>query len=203
MDYQESEIKFYIRDIKKLADRLRICGADLVRERTLERNLRLDTTDQSLYQEGRILRLRQDDRARVTYKANARIDGGLIARTELEFTVDDFAIAQKLFEELGYHVTVIYEKYRHVYRMGDVEVVLDELPIGIFAELEASNKVLIEGAAQMLGLDWSKGTASSYLSLFENVRSSRGFIFRDLTFDNFQGLEISSEEIGLFPADKQ
>jgi len=201
MNDQEREIKFYIQDLEALAARLHICGADLTRERTLEINLRLDTADHSLYKSGRLLRLRQDDRARVTYKADARVEEGVIARTELEFTVDDFAMARKLFEALGYQVVVSYEKYRRVYRLGDVEVVLDELPMGNFVEIEAPNNVLIEGVAQMLGLDWSKGIATNYLGLFEIARSRRKFTFNDLTFENFRELSIEPGDMGVLPAD--
>ncbi len=202
MDYQEREIKFYIQDLAALAERLRVCGAQLTRERTLERNLRLDTEDSSLYKEGRLLRLRQDDRAHVTYKANARVESGVIARTEIEITVDNFAVAQKLFEALGYHVVVIYEKYRTVYRLGDVQVTLDEMPFGDFIEIEAPNNVLIEGVAQMLGLDWLKGIATNYLGLFEIARSKRGFTFKDLTFDNFRDFAIFPEDMSVQPGDK-
>lgn len=201
MDDQEREIKFYIQDLEAIAERLRVCGADLTRARTLEINLRLDTPDRSLYTSGRLLRLRQDDRARVTFKENARVEGGVIARTEFEFTVDDFSAARKLFEALGYQVMVIYEKYRRVYRLGDVEVVLDEMPFGNFVEIEAPNNVLIEGVAQMLGLNWSNGIATNYLGLFEIARSSRKFTFNDLTFENFRDLSIQPEDMGVMPAD--
>lgn len=201
MENQEREIKFYIQDLERLAKRLHACGADLVRPRTLERNLRLDTPGSSLYREGRVLRLRQDDSARVTYKANAHVDGGFVTRTELEFTVDDFAVTQKLFEALGYHVVVRYEKYRRVYKMGAVEIVLDELPLGNFTEIEAPDRVLIEGATQMLGLDWSKGIATSYLGLFDMARKKLNLTFNDLTFDNFHEIRIVPEDMGISPAD--
>jgi adenylate cyclase, class 2 len=201
MDDQEREIKFYVQDLEGMAQRLHMCGADLTRERTLERNLRFDTADHSLQREGRVLRLRQDDRVRVTYKANARVEGGVIARTELEFTVDSFAVARKLFEALGYQVVVLYEKYRRVYQLGDVEVVLDELPFGDFVEIEAPNNILIEGVAQMLGLDWTRGIATNYLGLFEIARSRRKFTFNDLTFENFRDFVIVPGDMGVEPAD--
>ena len=201
MKDQEREIKFYIQDLEGIAERLHVCGADLTRSRTLEINLRLDTPAHDLYKTGRLLRLRQDDRARVTFKENARVEGGVIARTEFELTVDDFAAAQKLFEALGYQVVVSYEKYRRVYRLGDVEVVLDEMPFGNFVEIEAPNNILIEGVAQMLGLDWSRGIATNYLGLFEIARSSRKFTFNDLSFENFRDLTIQPEDMGVKPAD--
>lgn len=201
MEPKEREIKLYLQNLSVLDDRLRICGADLARERLLERNLRLDTAERSLEKSGRLLRLRQDDRVRITYKADAQVEGGVVTRTELEFIADDFAISKKLFEALGYQVVVVYEKYRREYRLGDVKVMLDELPFGDFIEIEAPNITLIDGVVQMLGLDRSKGIETNYLGLLEIVKNNLDLPFRDLTFENFTNLAISPEDLGVQPAD--
>jgi len=202
MEMLEREIKFYIEDLKQIAERLRLCGADLGRPRILERNLRLDTKDNELAQAGRLLRIRTDDKVSVTYKADARVEGGVIARTEIEFAADDDRMVRKLFEALGYRVTVTYEKYRSRYTLGDVVVVLDELPFGDFVEIEAPNNTLIEGVSQMLGLDFSKGMAINYLGLFDIYKSNREVEFKDLTFKNFEGITVSPEDLKVQPADK-
>lgn len=202
MEMQEREIKFFIEDLKKIAERLRLCGAELTRPRTLERNLRLDTEDQELAQSGRLLRIRTDDKVSVTYKADARVEGGVIARTEIEFEADDARLVQKLFEALGYKKAVTYEKYRSRYQLGDVVVVLDEMPFGDFMEIEAPNNTLIEGVSMMLGLDFSKGMAINYLGLFEILKSNMGIDFTDLTFENFEGIEVLAKDLGVQPADK-
>ena len=201
MENKEREIKFYIQDLGMVADRLRICGADLTRPRKLERNFRLDTEDQALKETGRLLRIRQDNQVRITYKADAQVDEGVISRTELEFIADDFTIAKKLFEALGYREVVIYEKYRREYRLGDVKVMLDELPYGDFIEIEAPNKTLIDGVVQMLGLDRSKGIETNYLGLLEIVKTNLGLPFRDLTFENFEGQTVSASDLEVRPAD--
>jgi len=201
MNTEEREIKFFVQDLDILAERLRVCGADLVHSRVLERNLRLDTSDHSLEKEGRLLRLRQDDRVRVTYKDNARIEDGVIARTEIEFVADDFEVVRKLFKALGYQGVVVYEKYRREFRLGDVQVMLDELPFGDFIEIEAPNNILIEGVAQMLGLNWSCAIGTNYLGLFEIVKSKLNLKFDDLTFENFQWVEILTEDLDVKPAD--
>jgi adenylate cyclase, class 2 len=201
MAFQEREIKFYIQDLPALAERLQMCGAELTRERTLERNFLMDTADQHLQKSGHLLRLRQDDRARVTFKEKTRVENGIRTRTEIELTVDNFAVARKLFESLGYQATVIYEKYRVVYRLGDVEVTLDELPFGNFVEIEAPNNAMIEGVAQMLRLDWSKGIGFNYMGLFEIVRERLGFSFNDMTFENFREVEVLPKHLGVAPAD--
>ncbi len=201
MKMEEREIKFYVQDLRKIADRLRLSGAVVTRPRTLERNLRLDSGNHELAQKGELLRIRKDDKVRVTYKADARVEGGVIARTEIEFEADDARMVQKLFERLGYFVTVTYEKFRRQYKLGDVVVVLDELPFGDFVEIEAPNNILIEGVSQMLGLDFSKGMAINYLGLFEIFKLNRAVDFVDLTFDNFEGMTVSSADLQVQPAD--
>lgn len=202
MDYQEREAKFYIQDILALTNRVRMTGAELIQPRLLETNLRLDTPEGDLRKDGRILRVRKDDKVRVTYKENARNENGIIARTEIEFVSDNYEVTQKFFEALGYPVSVIYEKYRQVYRIGDVELMLDELPFGDFIEIEAPNNTLIEGVTQMLGLDESKMIATNYLGLFERARQNMKFTFRDLTFENFAGLNPSAADLEVQPADR-
>ncbi len=201
MKMEEREIKFYVQDLGKIAERLRLSGAVMTRPRTLERNLRLDSRDHELEQKGQLLRIRKDDKVSVTYKADARVEGSVIARTEIEFEADDARMVQKLFERLGYNVSVIYEKFRSRYKLGDVVVVLDELPFGDFVEIEAPNNILIEGVSQMLGLDFSKGMAINYLGLFEIFKSNRAVDFVDLTFENFEGMTVSSADLQVQPAD--
>jgi len=201
MNTQEREIKLYVQNLPALAEKLRICGADIVNERVLERNLRLDTPKHSLEGQGRLLRLRKDNRARVTYKDNAQFEGGVVTRTELEIEVDDHEMALRLFEALGFGVVARYEKYRSEYRLGDVLVMLDELPFGDFVEVEAASPVLIEGMLQMLGLDGSKGIPTNYLGLMQHIKERFALSFNDLTFENFAGLEVSPEDLGVEPAD--
>lgn len=202
MNFKEIEVKFYIQDLQAFRERVKLCGAALTRPRTLESNLRLDTQDHSLQKGGRLLRIRQDDGVWITYKADAKVDGGLINRTEIEFGADDFEVAKRLFTALGYQVVVMYEKYREVYRIGDVIVTLDELPFGNFVEVEGPNRMMIEAVADMLGLNWSLGIATNYLGLFEIVKTNRGLTFNDLTFDNFQDVRITPDDLHVKPADR-
>ena len=148
-----------------------------------------------------MLRLRKDDRAAVTYKADAHMEGGIVSRTEIELNVDNFEVAQKLFEALGYRKMVVYEKYRRVYKLGDVLVMLDELPFGDFVEIEAPNNILIDGMAQMLGLNVDLGIRTNYLGLFEMLKLKQTLKFEDLTFENFQNLAITPADLGVEPAD--
>ncbi len=194
-------MKLYIQDLSALAERLRLSGAEGVRGRMLERNIRLDTPDHDLKREGRLLRLRKDDRVSVTYKDRSEARDGIISRREIEFIADDFQIALRLFEALGYVELVTYEKYRTVFRLGDVVVALDELPYGDFVEIEAPSSTLIEGVVQMLGLDGSRAVETNYLSLFTRIKKSLGLTFHDLTFENLQDVDVSANDMQVEPAD--
>lgn len=199
--YQEKEIKLHIRNLAALEERLRVCGAELIRARTLESNYRLDTPERDLKMAGRVLRLRKDDLIRVTYKSRGHMENGIITRKEIEFNADDLEAVKYFLDALGYEVTVFYEKYRTAYTLGDVEIVLDELPYGDFVEIEAPSDILIEGVAQMLNLDLEKWVGISYLGLFERAKKSAGLTCEDLTFEAFSGVDNSQLDLGVEPAD--
>ncbi len=197
----ELEMKFYISRRADLEMKLGTLGR-VIAARVYEVNLRFDTPDRSLTAAGKVLRLRRDTRVRVTYKAGGTLEGGANRRQELEFTVSDFDTAKALFEALGYQVYTIYEKYRTTYSMGNVEVVVDELPTGDFLEIEGPDSDSIRAAAKQLGINWEAGIIESYTLLFERLKTHLGLSFRDLSFENFKGLEISPMDLGVTIADQ-
>jgi adenylate cyclase class 2 len=160
-------------------------GARQTQTRLHEVNLRLDTPDLALTKSLQVLRLRQDDQARVTYKGPGIDQGGARLRQEIEFIVSDFEASRRLFAALGYQVAMMYEKYRRVYDLDDVHVTLDEMPYGDFIEIEGPQPESILLASQRLGLAWERRILDSYTALFEELRAVLRFEFRDLNFENF------------------
>jgi adenylate cyclase, class 2 len=199
---RELEVKFYLTKRKELEERLIAQGGQLKEPRVHEINLRFDTPDQSLLNTGRLLRLRLDSRARVTYKGLGSIEGGARLRQELEFTVSNFDTARALFEALGYEVYMMYEKFRTSYKLGNLEVVLDEMPYGDFAEIEGPDGQSIQTATQQLEINWDARIMDSYTVLFEVARAKMGLDFRDLSFENFKGLLVTPEVLGVLVADQ-
>lgn len=198
---QELEVKFYLSRRREMEAKL-ISMGQVSAPRVHEVNLRLDTADLSLLSTGRLLRLRRDARARVTYKGVGSEVGGARLRQELEFTVSDFDTALALFDALGYQVYMMYEKYRTTYQLGNVEVALDEMPTGDFLEIEGPDSESIRSAALQLELNWEARILDSYTVLFERTRERLGFNFRDLSFENFKGMIISPASLGVRIADK-
>lgn len=198
---QEIEVKFPLRDLPSLAGRLEALGARLIAPRVHEMNLRFDTPDRVLTAARRVLRLRQDNHAYITYKGPAAPGGEVSDRQEIEVQVSDFTAAQHLLEALGYEVSVMYEKYRTTYALSDLIVTLDEMPFGSFAEIEGPDAASIRAAASALRLDWEARSTASYLGLFNTLCAERGLSARHLTFAEFEGIQVKPEDMGLRCAD--
>lgn len=198
----ETEVKFYLNDLAGLERRARELGAALVQPRVFELNLRFDTPDHSLKQTARVLRLRQDTAARLTYKGPGNDEDRVKSREEIEFTVSDFDAARSVLEAIGYRVVLVYEKYRTVYDLGEVHLMLDEMPYGSFAEIEGPDSESIRRAALRLNLDWETRSCASYTGLFEQVRRALDLQPGNLTFARFSGLQVTAGDLGIEPSDR-
>lgn len=198
---QELEVKFYITDLNKLKSRLKTLRAKISQPRTYERNLRFDKPDGELLRSLQVLRLREDSSVRLTYKGPGQTLNGVHLRKEIEFTASDFDAAQAFLEALGYQVQMMYEKYRMVFELEGVLVTLDEMPFGDFVELEGPDAEHIYNANQKVGLNWDARILESYTSLFDGLRSTLNFSFRDLSFDNFKRLSVTPDDLNVIPAD--
>ena len=195
----EQEAKFYIADLAGLEAKLRGLRAELTHPRVFESNLRFDLPDGSLTAKRQVLRLRQDERARMTFKGPADAQREVSSRPEIEFEVSSFVNARALLEALGYRVSVMYEKYRTTYELEGCEVTLDELPYGDFAEIEGPGVSAIQAAAERLGLKWAARSQESYLMLFNRLRQS-GLAAKNLSFAEVKR-KYEAEEFGLKAAD--
>lgn len=201
MKYQELELKYYVLDLPRLEQRLLGLDAKCIEPRVKEINLRFDTADFSLSRSGKALRLRYDTQARLTYKGPSESVEGVRLRQEIEFVADNFQAAQAFLTALGYQVSVIYEKMRTVYAIGDVHVFLDELPYGNFIEIEGPDPAQIQMVNVQLGLDWETRIAESYTVLFDRLREKLNLPFRDLVFEEFANIPIGAADLGVQPAD--
>lgn len=198
---KELEVKFHIADPAVLEQRLVVAGATLLHPRTHEFNLRFDSPNGSLSQAACMLRLRRDTSSHMTFKGPSTTLGGVLARQEIEFDVSNFTQAQKLIEALGFTSRFMYEKHRTTYGLNGLKVTLDEMPYGNFAEIEGTEPEPIQAAAQQLGLNWQQRLPETYISIFRRLKDLYGLRFTDLSFENFNGMEVSLQRAGIFPAD--
>jgi adenylate cyclase class 2 len=188
----EVEVKFLIDDLAAFRQRLLAADAIPVKPRIYERNIRLDTADETLRQRDELLRLRQDSAVRLTFKGPSlhAMTSQAKVREEIEVEASDLAQTALIFERLGFQPTQVYEKYRETFHWQDIEIVLDEMPFGNFVELEGDENS-IKNAAVVLGLDWSNRIVADYLSLMERLKRHYQLPFDDITFDNFQNHPVS------------
>jgi len=199
---QEIEVKFYVSNLRAIENQLVQLGAQLTQPRTLEVNLRFDTSDGELARSFRVLRLRQDTAARMTFKGPARAQDGARIRQEIEMEVENFERARTLLEALGYQVNMVYEKYRTKYEYEGIHLDLDEMPYGNFIELEGGDIPALHALGDRLGLDWEASSPASYVMLFDALRRKMNLPFRDLSFSNFTNLRVLPADMSLRPADK-
>lgn len=185
-----------VADLTVVRAQLLTLDADLKKDRVFEKNVRFDTRNERLRSELKLLRLRQDTAVKLTFKGPTPADltSEAKVREELEIEVSDFDMAAAICERLGFAPIQVYEKYRETFQLGDVEIVLDEMPYGNFVELEGP-EAAIKTAALRLNLDWNKRLLTNYLALMGEVKAHFNLDFDDLTFANFDNLDISLTDI--------
>ena len=190
MRHEEIEVKFLIEDLPAMRQRLVALGATLATPRTYEENLLFDTPDAQFRRQGRLLRLRRDQRNRITYKEPpAQNDPGFKIMQEYEIEVSDFGQAHAILTKLGFALALRFEKYRETFTYRGAEVVLDEVPFGTFMEIEGSQEA-IRTIATALGLDFAARLVSSYVDIFDTVCTTYKLPATDITFEALRPLAI-------------
>ncbi|MHB8777954.1 MAG: class IV adenylate cyclase [Anaerolineales bacterium] len=202
MNGHETEVKFYVRDLKKMETRLLELKAQLIQPRVHEINFHYDLPSGSLRANGCVLRLRRDTNVILTYKGPSSMIDGVSSRTELETTIGDLETAQGILKALGYVQILIYEKYRAIYEINECRIMLDELPYGDFVEIEGSDAASIRKMALNIGLDIESAIDAGYARIFENYNSRYGFPSSNLTFDAFRGKKPPPAELDVRAADE-
>jgi adenylate cyclase class 2 len=162
----ETEVKLRVPGLQQARDALARLGARLTRERHLEDNVLFDDAEGSLATAGAVLRLRRTPgKAVLTYKGPLRMVQGIKVREEQQTVVADPEATRGLLTALGYRPTFRYQKYRETWSHREQEVVLDEVPIGTFVEIEGDTDGISAVTAD-LGLDPAGYLADSYVALF-------------------------------------
>lgn len=86
-----------------------------------------------------VLRVRKiDDKTILTYKRRIRNELAVKQQIEHETEVANAEEIEKIIASLGFTAMLIYEKRRKTWTFRQTEIVLDELPFGLFMEIEGS-----------------------------------------------------------------
>jgi adenylate cyclase class 2 len=189
----ETEVKFRVDDAAALERQLQKAGFHQETPRTFERNILYDTVERRLRLERQILRIRQyGEKWVLTHKAlPAQGDAGPFKhRVETETTVGDGESVAAIFGALGFYPAFTYEKWRTEWTDSSGHCVLDETPLGVYAELEGPED-WINRTAEALGVEPSEYIGLSYGRLFEVWKEQTGSPATDLTFDAVGASELS------------
>jgi adenylate cyclase class 2 len=186
----ETEIKFRLNDVSDFNQRLQATGFTLQTPRAFEGNVLYDTPDRQMRARVEILRIRSyAGRWTVTHKRVPEVTPGQENhkhRIETETEVADGAIMAEIFTSLGLVPAFRYEKWRTEWNDGEGHCVVDETPIGIYAELEGSSE-WIDRTAARLGIAPEQYLTLSYGRLFDLWREEHHSEAVHLTFADVTG----------------
>ncbi|WP_213803310.1 class IV adenylate cyclase [Granulicella sp. dw_53] len=194
MQSAEIELKFPVSDPAAFQSRLPSLGFHLDTPRTFEHNTLYDTAARDLLARKHILRIRQYGAVcTVTHKRRPGPEDPVDTtrykvRIETETVVGEAAALAEIFQQLGYAPAFIYEKYRSEWshpidpdNPTMAHLVLDETPIGTWAELEGPT-AWIDRTLEDLGIDPSTCLTDSYGKLFLDWKKRTGSPAENLTF---------------------
>jgi adenylate cyclase class 2 len=198
MQAPEIELKFPVSDPADFQSMLPSLGFHLDTSRTFERNTLYDTPTRTLREQRQLLRIRQYGSLwTVTHKrpaadANDSSSARYKVRIETETHVDDGEATANIFTSLGFSPVFRYEKYRTEWSQMPLfaaespdgvlgHLVVDETPIGNYAELEGPPD-WIESMLELLLVDPATCITDSYGKLFENWKQTTGSPAEHLTF---------------------
>ena len=203
MTCAEIELKFPIADLDALQSRLPGLGFHLDTPRTFEHNTLYDTPTRDLRTRRQILRLRQyGSLCTVTHKRHPEHEDPIEmqrykVRIETETTITDGEALAEIFQQLGYAPAFIYDKYRSEWSQPLPEtpelrahLVIDETPIGNYAELEGPAK-WIDHTLEALNVQPSECLTESYGKLFLTWKMRTGDPAEHLTFDAVDSLQLT------------
>lgn len=138
----EIEKKFHLtlQQRHELEDLLLQLGA-ILRGEVFEENILFGGG--SLDNKNRLLRLRRGGgKAILTYKERLDSDTTIRRRREVETEIENPEAIVAILSIGGYKPAIIYEKRRTTWELADTQLMVDELPFGLFLEVEGDEEAI-------------------------------------------------------------
>jgi adenylate cyclase class 2 len=190
---REIEIKFRVPDLASLRTRLQTLGLKQITPRTHEMNILFDLPGRPLRAKGDLLRLRKyGDTWLLTHKARpANDDGPHKIRVETETRIEDGEKMEEILTALQFQPVFRYEKFRAEWLADQGHVVIDETPIGNFAEIEGPPD-WIDSLARDLGVAQNDYITETYAALFFAWKRQSKSPAEEMTFKAVQSAKTLS-----------
>jgi adenylate cyclase class 2 len=149
---------------KQVLSRLPGIGATRVAEEFEENTL---YSGESIDTEHSVLRLRRvGEKGSLTYKERFPTQSDIKHQQEDETSVGDPEAMASILDAIGFTPILIYEKRRETWAVDSAEIMIDELPFGLFMEIEGDESAIRE-VEQKLAIRGLKSERLSYPRLTE------------------------------------
>lgn len=131
---------------ERVLDNLKEFGAEFVGE---EFEINELYGNEILKEKNAVLRVRKiKDKTILTYKQRLQSPTAVKHQIEHETEIANGEAIEKIIENLGFKKLLVYEKRRQTWLLRNTEVLIDELPFGLFMEIEGT--VANIGLAEMM-----------------------------------------------------
>ena len=121
-----------------------------------------------------VLRLRRvGDQAFLTYKKRFPDSAEIKRQRENETRVDDPDAVNAILDGLGYRPALVYEKRRQTWALDASEIAIDELPFGLFMEIEGSERDILS-AERKISLKGLQAEHATYPQLTRELGKRNG-----------------------------
>jgi len=162
----EIEVKFCDIGIDATREILARAGAVCEQPMRLMRRVIIETDE--LAEHNAFVRVRDEGhRTTLTYKQFD--EASLTGAKEIEVTVSDFDATVALLEQVNLVHKSFQESRRETWKLGDVEVVIDEWPhLNAYIEIEGESETSVKKAAETLGFAWSDAIFGSVTEVYQH-----------------------------------
>jgi len=120
----------------------------------------------------RLRRIKGNESAYLTFKRRMPSKSPIKHQEEHEVTVADPDGMDYILNSLEFRPVLVYEKRRTRWKVGAAKVVIDELPFGLFMEIEASVKE-IKRVEKLIGAEVLPAVNETYPTLTANLGKKR------------------------------
>lgn len=162
----EIEVKFCDVDVDATRELLARAGAVCEQPMRLMRRVIIET--EQLAERNAFVRVRDEgDRTTLTYKQFD--ETSLTGAKEIEVTVSEFDATVALLEQVNLVHKSFQESRRETWKMGEVEVVIDEWPhLDPYVEIEGMSEEAVKRAAATLGFAWDEALFGSVTEVYQH-----------------------------------
>lgn len=177
----EIEAKFLQVKPDDIRERLKTAGATLEQPMMLMRRVIFD--NEAMRAKNGFVRVRDEGhRIAMTYKQYDEMS--LTGAKEIEFSVSDYDAAVAFAEAVGVKPKSAQEARREIWKLGDVEIVIDEWPwIDPFIEIEGPSEDEVKAVAKRLGFAWEDAAFGDIMTAYRTQYPNTGTEREDMVYN--------------------